>query len=80
MGAYVATHGELALQAAVSGGQCEFPDGLFYGGVRPAWSNGILRQVLRAHGRNVRTLAWIDFHTGLGPRGGSGRLAHFACR
>ena len=69
IGAYVATRGQLALQTAVSGGQCEFPDGLFYGGVRPAWSNGVLRQVLREYGRNVRTLAWIDFHTGLGPRG-----------
>ena len=69
IGAYIAAHGQPALQAAVSGGQCEFPDGLFYGGVRPAWSNGILRQVLREHGRNARTLGWIDFHTGLGPRG-----------
>ena len=69
IGAYIAAHGQPALQAAVSGGQCEFPDGLFYGGVRPAWSNGVLRQVLREHARNARTLAWIDFHTGLGPRG-----------
>lgn len=69
IGAYIAAHGQPALQAAVSGGQCEFPDGLFYGGVRPAWSNGILRRVLREHGRNARTLGWIDFHTGLGPRG-----------
>ncbi len=38
--AYAAEHGERALQAAISGGQCEFPDGLFYGGVRAAWSNG----------------------------------------
>lgn len=69
IGAYMAAHGQPALQAAVSGGQCEFPDGLFYGGVRPAWSNGILRQVLREHGGKVHSLAWIDFHTGLGPRG-----------
>ena len=85
IGAYIAAHGQPALQAAVSGGQCEFPDGLFYGGVRPAWSNGILRQVLREHGRNARALAWIDFHTGLGPRGhgekiysGAGERADFA--
>ena len=37
--AYVKARGERALQNATSGGQCEFPDGLFYGGVRPAWSN-----------------------------------------
>jgi hypothetical protein len=69
MAAYVATHGEKGLQAAISGGQCEFPDGLFYGGVRPAWSNGVLRSVLREHGSRCRQLGWIDFHTGLGPRG-----------
>src|SRR4029450_9140415 len=41
IGAYIAAHGQPALQAAVSGGQCEFPDGLFYGGVRPGWRKGI---------------------------------------
>jgi hypothetical protein len=66
---YAARHGERALQEAVSGGQCEFPDGLFYGGVRPAWSNGILRELLRAEGAGRATLGWIDFHTGLGRRG-----------
>ncbi len=69
MAAYVQAHGERALQAAVSGGQCEFPDGLFYAGVAPAWSNRVLRSVLRAHARAAAVLGWIDFHTGLGPRG-----------
>jgi len=68
IGAYIAQHGRDALQSAISGGQCEFPDGLFYGGVRPAWSNGVLRSVLREHGAVRRALGWIDFHTGLGPR------------
>jgi hypothetical protein len=66
---YIKERGDRALQAAVSGGQCEYPDGLFYGGVRPAWSNTVLRKVLREHAGNARTLGWIDFHTGLGPRG-----------
>jgi len=69
LGAYAARYGEKALQAATSGGQCEFPDGLFYGGVRPAWSNGLLRAVLREHGSTCDQIAFIDFHTGLGPRG-----------
>ncbi len=69
LAAYAQTHGPMALQTAVSGGQCEFPDGLFYGGVRPAWSNDVLRNVLREQGRTATALAWIDFHTGLGPRG-----------
>jgi hypothetical protein len=69
IGAYIARHGQKALQQAVSGGQCEFPDGLFYGGVRPAWSNTVLRSILREHGASRQNIGWIDFHTGLGPRG-----------
>ena len=67
--AYVAQHGERALQQAITGGQCEYPDGLFYGGTRPAWSNGVLRSIMREHGAGRRQIGWIDFHTGLGPRG-----------
>ena len=69
LAAYVAHHGEKGLQAAVGGGQCEFPGGLFYGGVRPAWSNGVLRSVAREHGAARGRIGLIDFHTGLGPRG-----------
>lgn len=69
IGAYIAQHGQAALQSAITSGQCEFPNGLFYGGVRPAWSNGVLRSVLREHGAGRGALGWIDFHTGLGPRG-----------
>ena len=67
--AYVADHGPRAYQAAVSSGQFEFPDGLFFGGVRPAWSNTVLRGVVRSLGAGRRRLAWIDLHTGLGPCG-----------
>jgi hypothetical protein len=56
-------------QAAVSGGQYAFPDGMFYGGSHPSWSNACLRAVLRAHASPRQRLGWIDFHTGLGPRG-----------
>jgi len=42
---------------------------LFYGGVRASWSNTTLRQVLRDEIGDARALGWIDFHTGLGPRG-----------
>ena len=69
IGSYIARHGQKALQQAVSGGQCEFPDGLFYGGVRPAWSNAVLRSILREHGAARQRIGWMDFHTGLGPRG-----------
>ena len=67
--AYVATRGRAALQSAVSSGQSDRPDGLFYAGVAPAWSNVVLRDVLHRHGSTRRKLGWIDFHTGLGPWG-----------
>ncbi|GAB2599305.1 M14 family metallopeptidase [Ramlibacter solisilvae] len=71
---YVAERGEPALQAAVSRGQHEFPDGLFFGGTAPTWSNLAVREVLRAHARRAARLGWIDFHTGLGPNGVGERI------
>lgn len=67
--AWIGQHGAKAFQAAVSGGQYSFPDGMFYGGSAPSWSNRCLRAVLRGLAASCRRLAWIDFHTGLGPRG-----------
>lgn len=69
LGAWIAAHGEVAFQAAVTGGQYAFPDGLFFGGLRPTWSNRTLRAVLHTHAAKRSRLAVIDFHTGLGPRG-----------
>lgn len=66
---WVARHGFKAYQAALSGGQYDYPDGLFYGGRKPAWSNEVLRAVLHEHASGRALLGWIDFHTGLGPRG-----------
>lgn len=75
---YVATRGMKALQAAVTSGQYDHPQGLFYGGREPAWSHRTICQVLRDHARQCRRLGWIDFHTGLGPNGHGERI--FACR
>jgi hypothetical protein len=74
MAACIAARGERAFQAAVTGGQYAFADGLFYGGERPTWSNRTLRAVLRAHGAGRQRLGWIDLHTGLGPRGHGERI------
>jgi hypothetical protein len=74
VGRFLATRGEAALQAIVSRGQHEFADGLFFGGTAPSWSNRALREVLRAHGRRAARLAWVDFHTGLGPPGVGERI------
>lgn len=75
---FIETHGMAAFQAAISGGQHEFSDGLFFGGTAPTWSNLTLRQVLRDYVRSATKVAWIDLHTGLGPAGLGERI--FACR
>ena len=75
---FVRTRGQRALQSAVTGGQAEFADGLFYSGVGPTWSNTTLRSVMRSHSQGVQRLAWIDLHTGLGPSGLGERI--FACK
>lgn len=72
--AWVAQHGQRAFQGAMSGGQHEFPDGLFFGGTAPTWSNLAVREALRRHGRLAKKAAWIDFHTGLGPQGVGERI------
>ncbi len=74
---YIAQHGMVGLQAAVTRGQHQYPDGLFFGGTEPTWSNQTLRQVLCQHGQQAQRLAWIDLHTGLGPSGVGERI--FAC-
>jgi hypothetical protein len=66
---FIETRGIKALQAAVTGGQYTVPDGLFFGGNAPTWSNTTVRTVLRQHGSQAAHLAWIDLHTGLGPCG-----------
>ena len=71
---YIATHGMPRFQAAVSGGQHEFEDGLFFGGRAPTWSNLQLRAVLREHAGACQQLAWVDLHTGLGPTGVGERI------
>ncbi|MFZ2648904.1 MAG: M14 family metallopeptidase [Burkholderiaceae bacterium] len=75
---YIAIHGQRGFQEAVSGGQYEHPEGLFFGGHNPTWSHVTLRHVLQEHGRRCARLAWIDLHTGLGPTGAAELIA--ACR
>jgi len=67
--AYRQRHGTMALQGAISSGQYGDPEGVFYGGRAPVWSNRTLRLILRREGAGVRHAAFIDLHTGLGPYG-----------
>jgi hypothetical protein len=75
---FVQTHGIDALQAAISGGQYDHPEGVFYGGHNPTWSHTTLRHVLQDHATRCERLGWIDLHTGLGPSGVGERI--FACK
>lgn len=75
---YIERLGIAAYQAAITGGQYAFADGLFFGGLAPTWSNRTLRKVLQTYARAARRVAWIDIHTGLGPSGVGERI--LACR
>ena len=66
---FIEEHGMRTFQTAVSGGQYQHADGVFYGGNRPTWSNEAFRQVVRDHAQDAETVGLLDFHTGLGPYG-----------
>ena len=72
--AFISKNGEAAYQSAITQGQHEFADGLFYGGNSPTWSNQALRQVLRQHTASAKRIGWIDLHTGLGASGVGERI------
>ena len=74
---FLDVHGLAAVQAAISGGQYDHPQGVFYGGRNPTWSHTALRHVLQDHATRCERLGWIDVHTGLGPSGVGERI--FAC-
>jgi hypothetical protein len=67
--AFAAEHGAFALQAAISRGQYSHPDGMFFGGQAPTWSNSTFRHILRTFVAPATLVGFIDYHTGLGPYG-----------
>ena len=70
----IATRGAAAWLAALSRGQHECAQGLFYGGMSPTWSHRTLRQVLRQHGGRATRMGWVDLHTGPGANGQGERI------
>ncbi len=66
---WLGEHSLPAFQEAVSSGQYSYPDGLFYGGAAPSWSNKTWRNILATQGAGAEKVIFIDFHTGLGPSG-----------
>ncbi|MBN0978556.1 M14 family metallopeptidase [Pseudomonas sp. SDM007_2] len=71
---YALRHGRKTLQSAITRGQHSHPEGLFFAGTAPAWSNLQLRQIIRRLGNHCRRIGWIDVHTGLGPCGVGERI------
>jgi len=67
--AFCAAHSAAALNEALILGQYDDPDGLLYGGRAPTWSNRTLRKILRRRGAAARSVALVDFHSGLGAFG-----------
>ena len=62
--------GENSFNTAITQGQYQYSDGLFYGGTAPAWSRGVLEKLCASEAvREARRIAVIDLHTGLGPYG-----------
>lgn len=61
--------GAAIFQQAVTGGQWNHPDGLFYGGMQISWSRRTLTEILTSTLQSVGRVCVIDFHTGLGPYG-----------
>jgi hypothetical protein len=66
---YMQRVGPQAAARALSGGQYQHADGIFYGGRALCWSNQQLAAVAHSHLQQARSLCVLDHHTGLGPSG-----------
>ena len=67
--AFKAEKGDLAYRMAVSGGQYEYPDGIFFGGQAPTWSHRALQSIFATQLAKAKAIGVVDFHSGLGPFG-----------
>ena len=66
---FIQQRGIGAFQAAVTGGQYDYPDGMFFGGRAPTWGNRTLHKIIDRFLTGRKNIAFIDYHTGLGPSG-----------
>jgi hypothetical protein len=57
------------LMAIVGAGQYQFPDGMYFGGHGPSWSNRTLRHILQTHLSRAEVVMAFDLHTGAGDYG-----------
>ncbi len=61
--------GYAGIAPIVEAGQYDFPDGLFYGGDGPVWSNRTLIEILSTFAQRATEVVVFDLHTGAGPYG-----------
>ncbi|MFI4974619.1 MAG: M14 family metallopeptidase, partial [Caulobacterales bacterium] len=69
LGRYAVERGELALRDAISLGQYNHPEGIFYGGTQPTWPRLTQTAIYEDYLRQAGRIGVIDYHTGLGPWG-----------
>ena len=66
---YGGRHGPMALQQALSGGQYNHPNGVFYGGAGATWARRTQEAIYASYLGQAGRIGLIDYHTGLGPWG-----------
>jgi hypothetical protein len=67
--AYLAQKGVRLGTRAITGGQYQHADGIFYGGTALCWSNRQLNQLAQTYLQEAKLIVVLDHHTGLGPSG-----------
>jgi octopine/nopaline transport system ATP-binding protein len=65
----VRARGQTAISSIIEAGQYTYPDGLFYGGEGPVWSNRVLGAVMAEFCQKATEVIVFDLHTGAGPYG-----------
>lgn len=65
-----------ALQAAITAGQYDQPDGLFFGGVAPTQSRKVWESIMASYVDGRERAFLLDIHTGLGRSGASELISH----
>jgi len=66
---YASKHSLYKLQSALTGGQYDHPDGIFFGGKEPTGAHKRFLQIVEDHLVGAKHILFLDWHTGLGPYG-----------
>jgi hypothetical protein len=66
---FAQANGFPALQAALSVGQYQHPEGVQFGGQKREESSDLFAEIAKRETRGSSRVVWIDVHTGLGPFG-----------